>query len=64
MNERLTIDQASRLLGVSPQQLRLWLQNKCVDFGFCHRQDGNKRASYYIFKGRLLAYLKGTQQYA
>lgn len=45
----VSIAEASSVLGVEPQTLRLLLQNKMVDFGFAYKRPGSKQYSYIIY---------------
>lgn len=45
----ISIAEASRVLGVEPQTLRLLLQNKMVDFGIAYKRPGSKQYSYIIY---------------
>lgn len=45
----VSIAEASRVLGVEPQTLRLLLQNKAVDFGFAYKRPGSKQYSYIVY---------------
>ena len=58
--ERLTVKEVAEKLKVSPQQVRLWIKNKVVNFGIYSCGEGNERGAYYIFKDRLEAYLRGS----
>lgn len=57
MKEKLTILEASKIMNVSPQFLRIGLQKDKFPFGFAVKME--KKWSYYVSKVRLENYLKG-----
>lgn len=54
--ERITVDQAARIMGVTPQFLRIALQHNKFPFGTAVKF---KRWSYYINTERFIKYMKG-----
>ena len=53
---RLSTAQAAEMMEVTPQFIRVTLQNEKVDWGYAVRMSGG-RYTYYINKERLEAYL-------
>lgn len=56
MENRLTIAEASRLMGATPQFIRLGLQKGVLPFGFAV-QMSPKRYTYYISREKFAEYL-------
>ena len=56
----MIVEEAAKLLEMSPQTLRLALQQQLFDFGVAIKTSP-KRYTYYINKGRLEKYLGGTK---
>lgn len=54
--ERITVDQAARIMGVTPQFLRIALQHNKFPFGTAVKF---KRWNYYINTERFIKYMKG-----
>lgn len=54
---KLTVQQASKIMGVTPRFLHIALQNERFPFGAAIFMD--KRWSYYINTERFLKYMKG-----
>lgn len=48
-NGVVSIAEASKVLKVDCQTLRLLLQNKMVDFGIAYKRPGSKQFSYIIY---------------
>ena len=55
----LTIKEASKLLGITEQQIRLMAQQKLLPFVIAIRKDGSKIYRYHCFRDRLNKYLQG-----
>ena len=45
----VSVQTASKILGIDAQTLRLMLQNKLVDFGMAYKNPGSRQYSYIIF---------------
>lgn len=58
MNSKLTVKEAAALMGVTPQFLRLGLQQGRLPFGVAVKF---KRWSYYINPAKFYEYLAGMQ---
>jgi hypothetical protein len=54
--EKITVDQAAAIMGVTPQFLRIALQHNKFPFGTAVKF---KRWSYYINTERFIKYMKG-----
>jgi hypothetical protein len=54
--EKITVDQAAQIMGVTPQFLRIALQHNKFPFGTAVKF---KRWSYYINTARFIKYMKG-----
>ncbi len=54
--EKITVDQAAQIMGVTPQFLRIALQHNKFPFGTAVKF---KRWSYYINTERFIKYMKG-----
>ena len=48
-NGVVSIAEASKVLKIDCQTLRLLLQNKMVDFGIAYKRPGSKQFSYIIY---------------
>ena len=55
---RITIDEAARMMEVTPMFLRLAIRKGLFDFGECLQQTG-ARYTYYINRARFLRFLNG-----
>lgn len=58
---RITIDEAARMMEVTPMFLRLAIRKGLFDFGECLQQTG-ARYTYYINRARFLRYLNGESK--
>ena len=58
---RITIDEAARMMEVTPMFLRLAIRKGLFDFGECLQQTG-ARYTYYINRARFLRYLYGENK--
>lgn len=56
MEHKLTIAEASRLMGATPQFIRLGLQKGVLPFGFAVQMSPN-RYTYYISREKFAEYL-------
>lgn len=56
--EKITVQQAAEIMGVTPQFLRIALQNDKFPFGTAVKFTG--RWSYYINTERFIKYMKGA----
>lgn len=48
MAQRITIEDAAKIMGKSPQFIRLCLQSGHLSFGVAFKKEGNKKFDYYI----------------
>ena len=53
MEERITIHEASEILGIPAQSIRTMMRKKEIDIGLCV-QTGEKNHSYYIFRRKVM----------
>ena len=58
-DSRISVEDAARLMKVSPLFLRLSLKQGLFDFGVCLRQPGQARGTFYINKARFMKFLAG-----
>ena len=58
---RITIEEAARMMEVTPMFLRLAIRKGLFDFGECLQQTGT-RYTYYINRARFLRYLSGDSK--
>lgn len=59
--ERISVQEAARILGVDSQRLRVQLQRKqglFKDIGFCEKNESGKRFNYFVYKDRVMNYVK------
>lgn len=57
---KVTIEEAAKLLEISPQCLRVALQRDKFPFGIAVKQS-ERRYTYYINRKQLVNYIGGTQ---
>lgn len=53
MKDRISVATASKLLGTTPQTVRLQMQDKDIDIGECIPNRKHTGYLYYIYKGKL-----------
>ncbi len=58
MNNRVTVNDTAKILGVSPQYIRIAMQKGALPIGSCV-QISSTRWTYHISKGLLDRYTKG-----
>ena len=49
MSKRITVDEAARIMGVSPQTVRVGLQKGAFSFGAAVQMPGSSRYTYVIY---------------
>ena len=52
---KITVEQASKLLGISKQCLRVAMQRKNLPIGFEQLSDGKAKRRYYYISPKMLA---------
>lgn len=50
MGEKISIKDASEIIGVPPITLRSWIRHKVVPFGIADKKDGAEKFHYIIFR--------------
>lgn len=60
MNERITVEDAAKLLGVSPPQVRYWIKRGMLP-GTYLKRDGCRVGRYLIYKKQIEKFKEGTQ---
>ena len=58
-SNRMSIDEAARMLDCTKQFLRVALQRGAYNFGVAIKMSGN-RYTYYINRDKFMAYVRGT----
>lgn len=53
--DRITVKEASELLGVSVQQVRYWIRKGIIP-GYFLKKDGNTNGTYLIYKSQIQAF--------
>ena len=53
--DRITVKEASELLGVSVQQVRYWIRKGIIP-GYFLKKDGNINGTYLIYKSQIQAF--------
>ena len=53
---KLTVSRAARLIGLSPQALRIMLQRNLVPFGIAYKNPGSKSYTYFIYPEKFREY--------
>jgi hypothetical protein len=53
MEERITLREASAILGIHEQCIRQMMQRKEIDIGFCV-PTGKRNHNYYIFREKVM----------
>lgn len=57
---RITVEEASKILNIPPQAIRIGLQRGLFNFGIAQKSsDDRKQYAYYILKERVEKYAKG-----
>jgi len=53
MSERISLSEAARQMGISPQCLRIQMQRGLVDIGYVAKSTTGNSYRYYIFREKL-----------
>lgn len=56
-----TVDHTAKLLGLSPQTIRLWLQSESCPFGYAVHLRGSSRTKYVISRARVTEFLENKK---
>lgn len=59
---RLSVNEAARLMGASPQFVRNGLRQGAFPFGWAFRSQGNRTWSYFISRKKFEEYVGGTDE--
>lgn len=59
---RISVTEAARLMGASPQFLRNGLRQGAFPFGWAFREPGNRTWSYYISRKKFEEFIGGTNE--
>ena len=54
---KITVKQAANMAGVSPQALRVMIQEKVIDGAKCYGPKGRK--TYYVTDDQMINFMKG-----
>lgn len=59
--DRISVDEAAEILNMNKQKLRILMQKGKLPIGVAYKseQKGGDSYSYYIYKWRVMAYMKG-----
>lgn len=57
--ERVTVKEAARILGMSEMAVRIRMERGLLPIGDVFPSLQGKRSSYFIYRSRLEAYIKG-----
>lgn len=60
MTARITVAEAARMTGMTPQAIRIQMQRWLLDFGSCARLTGSRYA-YYIMREKVEKYVRGEK---
>ena len=60
MTARITVSEAARMTGMTPQAIRIQMQRGLLDFGSCTRLTGSRYA-YYIMREKVEKYVRGEK---
>lgn len=56
---RISVGEAAEMLGMSEQKVRVLMQRGKLPIGIADRSEEDKSYTYYIYKGRVMAFLNG-----
>lgn len=56
-----TVNHTAKLLGLSPQTIRLWLQSENCPFGYAVHPRGSSRTKYVISLAKLTEFLENKK---
>lgn len=56
-NRRITVEQAAKLMGVSPRYVREMMREGRLDIGEAYQRDGNQNWTFYISPSLLAAHI-------
>ena len=57
--DRITVGEAAEMLSMNPQRVRVLMQRGKLPIGIADRTEGDKSYTYYIYRGRVTAFLNG-----
>ena len=59
-NERISVDEAAKMLSMNKQTVRVLMQRGELPIGVVYKSEkAEKNNTYYIYKNRVVAYIKG-----
>ncbi len=57
--DHISVSEAAEMLSMNPQRERVLMQRGKLPIGIVDRSEGDKSYTYYIYRGRVTAFLNG-----